>query len=130
MKEHTAPESFENLNIPHKAIPNLSKTQYRVYKSAADFVVAEAENAQDAIKASNVENPLKVVRHDPTRDNVLGFVAAAEPAAAAPEAAQAAEAASPAPSTPATNEAAAAEAALSGEEVEKLLQAKDSPSAA
>jgi hypothetical protein len=129
MKSHIDPENFQNLDIPKKDIPDGSKIFYRVYKDAVEFVVIEAENAQAAIQASTIENPLKVQRHAPARSNVVDFLTTraaeqATPAGDNPPQEAAAEPAAAAATATAEPPAASNDAALSNEEVEKLLQAK------
>lgn len=72
------PESFKNLAIPRKRVADMGESQYRVYSSKKEFVLVNAENAQGAIAASGVKDPVRVLRHIPTQSNVLEFPMVAE----------------------------------------------------
>lgn len=60
---------FEAYPYVNKALPDgmLEKSAYRVYTSATESVSQEAASAQEALKLSGIENPLRIVR-----ENTLG----------------------------------------------------------
>lgn len=129
-KEHITPEMFQSLSLPHKDLPEAAGSRYRVYSDAKNFVVVEADNAQDALAASGLAKAHRILRESLFRDNVLTIALAAK-AEAAPKEEHAtevpAESAKPEESAapPAAAEPAAAsepEAPLSNEDVNKLLE--------
>ncbi len=65
-EHHLAP-----LIINRKRFVHAEKTVYRVYKSAADYVLIEAESAYEAIQKSGVETPLRVQREMVSRYHAL-----------------------------------------------------------
>lgn len=67
------PDNFKNLTIPRKDMTEVTQSRYRVYVSAREFVLVTAENAQHAILASGVKDPVRVLRYNPTDCNVLEF---------------------------------------------------------
>lgn len=132
---------FEALLIPRRELPQFG-ARYRVYKDAGNFILVEADSALEALKAYGVGQVHRIERDAIYLNNVLAPQAlanvpalsvaeaaplppAAEPPAAAPPAAEIAAIASaePAAATP----PAAADAPLSPEDVNKLL---NNPSAA
>ncbi len=121
------PESFKSLVIQRKDVVQEEQTQYRVFTSAKEFVQVTAENAQDALQISGVKDAVRVLRYLVTQCNVLEFPVVPvgekpvgeKPVAEAPKVEEVA-----APAEEAAADAPAQDAALSNEEVEKLLQDK------
>ncbi|MBY0408512.1 MAG: hypothetical protein K2Q01_12540 [Rickettsiales bacterium] len=108
------PESFKQLDIPRKEMPD-SRSQYLVYSSKTEFVTVDAENAQAAIAASGVKDPVRVVRHIMMQNNVIEFPSDETMPAEAVQVPAAAEVAVELP------QPAGEEASLSEGEVQKLL---------
>lgn len=131
------PDMFRNLTLPRKEASSFSSSRYRVYKTAKEFVVVEAENAKAALAASGLTQARRIERENIYLNNVLTLspaapqmdkpekTQAAEAPAATPEPAEVQEATPPAAEAQETAAAAppaAAQAPLSNEEVNKLLQ--------
>lgn len=55
-------EEFGALDVPKMSLKDKSEKRYLVYRDASDFVEVEANTAQEAISASQVKNPYKVLR--------------------------------------------------------------------
>jgi hypothetical protein len=55
-------ELFAPLQVMKKKLASSDKSAYRVYKTASEFVTVEAETALEAFRASEVKNPVRIVR--------------------------------------------------------------------
>jgi len=122
-------EPFESLTLPHREVPQLTLSRYRVYKNAKDYVLVEAGNAMEALKTSGLAQATLIERDIFFSNNVLSVQTLEEKSpAASPPAAEPAAAAAPVPepkqadAAPAQTSPAVAETPLSNDEVNKLLQ--------
>lgn len=69
MKNTTEP--FEELLIPRKDLHISAAMIYRVYSDKKNFELIEAVSALDAMAQSKIKNVYKVERHDPMASNVI-----------------------------------------------------------
>jgi hypothetical protein len=118
-------EGFESLALPRKDVPHLMGSHYRVYSDYANFKVVAAENAQEAMENSGIQNPVRVARDTILLYSLLNLGAnvSAEEISATPPAndtAPIATAPTVTEEAPASTEAPAA--ALSNNDVDTLLQ--------
>jgi hypothetical protein len=135
------PDMFKDIDFPHRDIPDINVSKYRIYSDHKHFILVEADNAQSAIELSGIRKPVRVLRDSIYLQNVLVLAgittrANVEPElkpkpeplmlpesemnsqAAVPETTEILKTESIEPSeTPPTE----TEAALSSEEVDKLL---------
>jgi hypothetical protein len=51
---------FKNLDIQKKTFKDSNRSGYKVYSSATEFVLVEAETAAEAIEKAKIENPVKI----------------------------------------------------------------------
>ncbi|MDE3059743.1 MAG: hypothetical protein KGJ06_01880 [Pseudomonadota bacterium] len=107
----TAAHIFEQLPIPRRELA-VSGNRYRVYKDAKDFMLVEALNALEAFKSSGLPQAYRIERDGIYLQNVLDLKTLAPLAAAPADAA-----------VPVAEAAAAPAAELSGDDVNKLLDA-------
>lgn len=141
------PDMFKDIDFPQRDIPDIHVSKYRVYTDHNHFTLVAADSAQTAIELSGVKNPVRVLRDSIHLQNVMvlaGITAKAsveqdnkpkpEPLMV-PQGTKITEVAPETTETPqeATSEATASaeaakepetapsEAALSSEEVDKLL---------
>lgn len=123
--------TFESLSLPHKEVPHLVGTRYRVYSDSKNYTLVEAGSALEAIQASGMKNVHKVLR-DTIMLNTLLDVATVTGSATPPmpqvsksmadNAENTAQGEEGAGSIAAAAAAAADAKALSNDEVDKLLE--------
>ena len=115
-------KQFTPLDLPKKGVAP-ADGRYRVYKDAKEFTVVEAPSALQALQASGLKTAFRIERDGALASNLIDLKKLPEAPAAKP-----AEAAKPA--APAAEEVKPGETdkALSGEQVDKLLQG-DAPKA-
>ena len=145
MSNQGSSHTFEPLTIPRKEVP-LTTNRYRIYKDAKDFIVQEAASALEALQKSGLQQALRIERDNLFGTNIIDLekIAIAPPAlsqaaAAAPaapeadkpaEAREAAKAEAPREAVKETSKEVPQETPLSTEDVDKLLNGGDKPTAA
>jgi hypothetical protein len=119
-------EEFESLALPRKEVPHLMGTHYRVYSDHENFKVVAATSAQEAMENSGIKNPLKVERETMLLYSLINL--GGNPSVGAASEPLPSNSPAPAATTETTTEAISenaevAAAALSNNDVDKLLQA-------
>jgi hypothetical protein len=66
-------EEFASLELPHKDVPHLMGSHYRVYSDYNNYKVIAAESALEALQASGIEKPYKVERDTILLYNLLNL---------------------------------------------------------
>lgn len=64
-------EPFSPLIVAFMAFTSTSDKQYRVYSSKEKFTVVDADTAYEAIAASGIENPYKLIHIIPNMESIL-----------------------------------------------------------
>lgn len=126
--------SFSSFQMPRKEMHDLDVTRYRVYRTASEYVMVAADSAAEAMQKAGVVGPLKVQREFPLYRTLLtpdwiGVGGGDEgktslPSAAPPESAldEKALEQSTVPVASAPDAGDQADAPLSQEEINKLLE--------
>lgn len=77
-KNVITPDMFEDIEFPHRSIPGLNASRYRVYSDHKTFVVVEADTILQALQKAAVPNPVRVRRENIYLQNVLDLPPAAD----------------------------------------------------
>lgn len=77
MKQNEEP--FEELIIPRRDMQISAATVYRIYSDYKNFQLVEAGSALEAISMCGNQNVYKIKRHDPLGDNVIHLNQAVRP---------------------------------------------------
>lgn len=81
---------FQTLHMPERTLPGSHLSRYRVFTTRTECVLVEAETAAEAMKASGVADPVRIIRDIPGREvlvewqRLLNELEALTPVALAP----------------------------------------------
>ena len=56
MKKPEHPELFQSLMLPKREVPDARVPKYRIFTDRKHYITVEAENAQDALTKSGINN--------------------------------------------------------------------------
>jgi hypothetical protein len=74
------PGLFKDIEFPHRSVPGVNASRYRVYSDHRTFVVVEADTILQALQKAAVPNPVRVRRENIYLQNVLDLPRVADDA--------------------------------------------------